>query len=87
MFVPLFHNSHWFGAVITATSLSQVNSNHDTDVHFHDVYSENEETLNCILEKINVVWETRFANGRKKNCSSLIFTAGPECTFFLANNC
>ena len=45
---------------------SNLNSNHDTDVHFHDVYSENGETLNCILEKINVVWETRFANGRMK---------------------
>ena len=45
---------------------SNLNSDHDTGVHFHDVYSENEETLNRILEEINVVWETRFANGRMK---------------------
>ena len=45
---------------------SNLNSKHDTSAHFHDVYSENEETLNRILEEINVVWDTRFANGRMK---------------------
>ena len=45
---------------------SNLNSSHDTNVHFHDIYSEDEDTLNRVLSEISKIWETRFANGRMK---------------------
>ena len=50
----------------TCKKWSNLNSNHSNDVHFHDIYSENEETLDRIVAEICMVWETRFANGRMR---------------------
>ena len=45
---------------------SSLNNSHDNNVHFHDIYSEDEDTLNRVLSEISKIWETRFANGRMK---------------------
>ena len=45
---------------------SNLNSNHNTSIHFHDIYSEDAESLNHIVTEICSIWETRFANGRMK---------------------
>ena len=50
----------------TCKKWSNLNSNHNTNVHFHDIYSEDEETMNGILTEISMIWDTRFANGRMK---------------------
>ena len=50
----------------TCKKWSDLNSNHGSDVNFNDIYSEDKETLDRIVAKICMVWETRFANGRMK---------------------
>ena len=50
----------------TCKKWSDLNSNHGIDVNFNDIYSEDKETLDRIVAKICMVWETRFANGRMK---------------------
>ena len=45
---------------------ANLNSNHNTSIHFRDIYSEDAESLNHIVTEICSIWETRFANGRMK---------------------
>ena len=45
---------------------SNLNGNHNTHIHFRDIYSENIDVLDRVLPEINMVWEMRFANGRMK---------------------
>ena len=52
---------------------SSLNNSHDNNVHFHDIYSEDEDTLNRVLSEISKIWETRFANGRMKKWFILSF--------------
>ena len=42
-------------------------ANIEEERHAHDIYSEDEETMNRILTEISMVWDTRFANGRLKH--------------------
>ena len=37
---------------------------------FHDIYSENADILNDAIERIEKVWEFRYANGRMKKVLS-----------------
>ena len=38
----------------------------EKEVEFIDIYSEDSQTLNRVMSKIEDVWEVMFANGRMK---------------------
>ena len=42
------------------------NDDTDNEVEFNDIYSEDSQTLNHVISKIENVWEVKFANGRMK---------------------
>ena len=42
------------------------NDDTDNEVEFNDIYSEDSQTLNRVISKIENVWEVKFANGRMK---------------------
>ena len=49
------------------TVLSEVNqANCPEKYSFRDIYSSNSNTLNCIIDAIENIWEIRYANGRMK---------------------
>ena len=67
----------------TCKTWSDLNSNHGSDVNFNDIYSEDKETLDRIVAKICMIWETRFANGRmKKWLIVLSFKTEPKVAIF-----
>ena len=42
------------------------NSNNNTDIQFQNIYSENIDELNNIINEIEKTWDTRYVNGRMR---------------------
>ena len=48
------------------TDLSRPNLETHDEIQFEDIYSENIDKLNNILNEIEKTWDTRYTNGRMK---------------------
>ena len=42
------------------------NANNHTKTNFQDIYSEDKDVLNNVINEIEKVWELKYANGRMK---------------------
>ena len=45
------------------------NANNNTKTNFDDIYSEDKDVLNHVINEIEKVWELKYANGRMKKSS------------------